>query len=140
MHYPMNFIQKCRRPAMVLLMLIYLASGTVTVPAQESAPSEYQLKAAFLYNFGKFVSWPARDFGSNNAPLVIGVFEDNPFHDDLKNMIAGKNINGHPVRFPDGRRARRGKKLSHFICQRVCTKGRREHYWHAAWRQCADRH
>ena len=99
MYYPMNFIQTCRRLAIALLMLIYLASGAPTLPAQESAPSEYQLKAAFLYNFGKFVSWPARDFGSNNAPLVIGVFEDNPFHDDLKNMIAGKNINRHPVVF-----------------------------------------
>src|SRR5271170_2643769 len=57
-------------------------------------PSEYQLKAAFLYNFGKFVSWPAGDFDRPDAPLVIGVLGGNPFHDDLKNMIADKSING----------------------------------------------
>lgn len=92
----MNLIQKYRRLMLVPLMLLALAGG---VRAQESAPSEYQLKAAFLFNFGKFVSWPAGDFSREDAPLVIGVFGDNPFRDDLKNMIAGKSINGHPVVF-----------------------------------------
>ncbi len=96
MFYPMNFIQKCRRLVMVPLVLLAFA---VRLSAQENAPSEYQLKAAFLFNFGKFVTWPADDFSQENAPLVIGVFEDNPFHDDLKDMIDGKSIKGHPVVF-----------------------------------------
>jgi YfiR/HmsC-like len=94
----MNFISGCCRAGFLLLTLM-LAVAENRVRAQESTPSEYQVKAAFLYNFGKFVSWPPRDFASKTAPLVIGVLGDNPFHDDLEHMIAGKNIGGHPVVF-----------------------------------------
>lgn len=59
--------------------------------------SEYQVKAAFLYNFGKFVEWPTNDFASTNAPLVIGVYGENPFGNDLDVVVSGRNINGHPV-------------------------------------------
>ena len=53
------------------------------------------------------MSWPAGCFSAANAPLVIGVWGGNPFHEDLKNMVAGKSIAGHPVVFrvltsPDG--------------------------------------
>lgn len=65
--------------------------------AQADSPSEYQVKAAFLYNFAKFVEWPDTAFASPQAPLVIGVFRDDPFQGDLNRIIAGKNIGGHPV-------------------------------------------
>lgn len=67
------------------------------VLAQNGGYSEYQVKAAFLYNFGKFVEWPANDFASTNAPLVIGVYGEDPFGNDLAEVVRGKNINGHPV-------------------------------------------
>lgn len=65
--------------------------------AQPASPSEYQVKAAFLYNFGKFVQWPANTFTNDHAPIVIGIFGNNPFHGDLERIIAGKDISGHPV-------------------------------------------
>ena len=98
MFYPMNFPQRCRRSGILLLILLFLAVGS-RVRAQAGAPSAYQVEAAFLYNFGKFVRWPAGDFNRRNAPLVIGVFGDNPFHGDLQRMVTGKIINGHPVLF-----------------------------------------
>jgi hypothetical protein len=67
------------------------------VLAQNGGYSEYQVKAAFLYNFGKFVEWPANDFASTNAPLVIGVYGEDPFGNDLAEVVRGRNINGHPV-------------------------------------------
>src|SRR5215469_13662433 len=67
------------------------------VSAQNSGFSEYQVKAAFLYNFGKFVEWPTNDFASTNAPLVIGIYGENPFGDNLSGVIRDKYINGHPV-------------------------------------------
>jgi hypothetical protein len=89
---------KSWRPATLLLALAWLAVGRDAV-ARDSVRSEYQVKAAFLLNFGKFVSWPAADFAGTNAPLVIGVLGDNPFHGDLKKMITGKRIAGHPLVF-----------------------------------------
>jgi hypothetical protein len=65
--------------------------------AQKSNFSEYQVKAAFLYNFGKFVDWPTNDFASPDAPLVIGIYGENPFGNDLAQVIQGRSINGHPV-------------------------------------------
>jgi len=87
-----------RFPATWLLAVFWLAAGS-GLAARESVPSAYAVKAAFLFNFGKFVSWPESDFANKSAPLVFGVLGDNPFHGDLKNMIAGKSIEGHPLVF-----------------------------------------
>ncbi len=65
--------------------------------AQEVGPSEYQVKAAFLYNFAKFVKWPDKSFASTNSPLVIGILGDNPFGTDLEVAVKNKTINGHPL-------------------------------------------
>jgi hypothetical protein len=87
----------CRKRAHSSLILsILLITSSSTVRAQE-AP-EYQLKAAFLCNFAKFVEWPADAFASTNSPLVIGVFGDNPFNGFLEDIAAAsKPVNGHPL-------------------------------------------
>ena len=41
--------------------------------AQTKSANEYQVKAAFLYNFVKFVDWPSSAFTSPNQPLAICV-------------------------------------------------------------------
>jgi hypothetical protein len=74
--------------------------------AQEPKPSEYQLKAAYLFNFAKFVEWPDAAFSAPNSPLVIGVIGKNPFGDRLETTVRGKALNGHPltvreIRAPD---------------------------------------
>lgn len=69
--------------------------------AQNTPPSEYQIKAAFLYNFAKFVEWPAKAFAEPTSPLVIGVLGKNVFDGDLDRAIHGKTINGHPLEFKE---------------------------------------
>jgi hypothetical protein len=59
--------------------------------------SEYQLKAAFLVNFGKFIEWPEPAFGGGTSPFVIGVVGDDPFGEDLDAAIKGKVIGAHPI-------------------------------------------
>jgi len=77
------------------LFLLFLSlMGAV---AQSDSPSEYQVKAAFLYNFGKFVEWPSAAFASPAAPFVIGIYGGDPFQGDLDRIVAGKSIDGHPV-------------------------------------------
>lgn len=71
--------------------------------AQNSSPSEYQIKAAFLYNFAKFVQWPAQVFPRPTSPIVIGVLGKNVFGGDLEKTIHGKAINGHPLLFKEFR-------------------------------------
>jgi hypothetical protein len=67
--------------------------------AQSPPPSEYQLKAAFLFNFAKFVEWPPEAFAEVRSPLVIGILGKNPFGDGLERTIHGKAISSRPLIF-----------------------------------------
>jgi hypothetical protein len=58
---------------------------------------EYQVKAAFLFNFAKFVEWPPQAFNSTSDPIVICVLGQNPFGHALDEAVAGKNIAGRAI-------------------------------------------
>lgn len=74
-------------------LLLAASSGRSQVPQL----SEYQIKAAFLYNFGRFIDWPADAFVNGSSPFVFGILGDNPFGKTLDQAFTGKNLNGHPV-------------------------------------------
>ena len=78
--------------------------------AQSDSPSEYQVKAAFLYNFAKFVEWPLDAFPDPNSPIIFGIVGDDPFDGELNAMISEKSLSGR--RFVV-RRFRRGEDLRH---------------------------
>jgi hypothetical protein len=65
--------------------------------AQESPPTEYQLKAAFLLNFAKFVEWPPAAFAKADSPIVLGILGENPFADVLEQTIQGKKVNNREL-------------------------------------------
>jgi hypothetical protein len=79
------------------LNLIWLLLGGADGRAQESQPTEYQIKAAFLFNFAKFVEWPPAAFAGGTSPIVIGILGENPFHDDLARMTRNKTVDDHPL-------------------------------------------
>jgi hypothetical protein len=76
-------------------MILLMAAGPVL--AQAGGPEDYNVEAAFLSNFGKFVQWPQNSFASQSAPIIIGVYGEDPFHDSLKDIVRSRTINGHPV-------------------------------------------
>ena len=59
--------------------------------AQETQPSEYQVKAAFLFE------WPPESFAGAKSPMVIGILGDNPFGSDLEQTIQNKTINNRLI-------------------------------------------
>ncbi len=65
--------------------------------SQEATTKEYQVKAAYLFNFAKFVEWPANTFSSPDAPLEICVMGLNPFGHALEDSIAGKTVSGRRI-------------------------------------------
>ena len=81
--------------------------STPRLQAQEVL-SEYQVKAAFLFNFLKFVEWPADAFADPFAPIVIGIVGADPFGDALPQVIVGKTIQGRDLVI---RRYRSGESL-----------------------------
>ncbi len=73
-------------------------AGALAVPPRAAAVSkEYQVKAAFLYNFAKFVEWPAARFTDETSPIEIAVIGRNPFGDELENVVRGRTINGRSI-------------------------------------------
>jgi hypothetical protein len=81
------------------LLCLLLLGGQAR--GQPSPPSEYQVKAAFVLNFAKFVEWPATAFPGPSAPLVIGILGQNPFQDDLARMVANRAIDAHPLQLKE---------------------------------------
>jgi hypothetical protein len=59
-------------------------------------PSEYQVKAAFLYNFVKFVDWPATP-AEQEGPIELCVLGKDPFAGALERVVDGKTVNGRPL-------------------------------------------
>ncbi len=82
------------RVVRLLLFALALAGGSISAAR---AASEYDVKAAYLYNFAKFVDWPASAFTTANAPLVLCVVGGDPFGPAL-GAIEGKLIAGRPLR------------------------------------------
>lgn len=81
-----------------LAFLAHLLLGTLLLRANVWAAEfdEYAVKAAYLYNFAKFVEWPQEAFATADAPLRICIVGDNPFGDALA-ALSGKTAQDHPV-------------------------------------------
>jgi hypothetical protein len=77
-----------------LFAALVLASG-VCLPA--APPSEYQVKAVFLFNFGQFVEWPATVYDSPQAPFIIGVLGEDPFGGTLDEVVRGELVGGRSL-------------------------------------------
>lgn len=75
-----------------------LAALWALMPAAgHAAPDEYQVKAVFLFNFSRFIEWPASAFPSGEAPFVVGVFGNDPFGANLDEVVKGESAKGHPL-------------------------------------------
>jgi hypothetical protein len=88
---------RSRATSILGLGVIWLLLTTSASRTQSSPPSEYQIKAAFLFNFARFVEWPTKAVAGSSSPMVIGILGENPFHDDLEKTIHNKTIDGHPL-------------------------------------------
>src|SRR5262245_8200017 len=62
-----------------------------------AAPTEYQVKAAFLYYFAKFVEWPKERLPQPGHPFEICVLGQDPFGSVLEETFRGKQTNGSAI-------------------------------------------
>ena len=93
-------MRKCAINAVVLLLSVIFTAGFNCL-AQNAQPTKYQIEAAFIYNFARFVDWPTQAFTDASSPMVIGVLGKNRFGTDIEEMISGKTIRGHPLQFKE---------------------------------------
>jgi len=80
-----------------LWTLIFFFISWTVAQADDSVSKEYQIKAAYLYNFAKFVEWPAQSFTNARSPLVIGILGKAPIGQELQAIARDHNINGRNI-------------------------------------------
>lgn len=77
--------------------LAILAGFMAASRVSAQASREYDVKAAFLYNFITFTEWPDSAFNSPDSPYVAGVVGDDPFGSALDDIVSGERIKGRPL-------------------------------------------
>jgi hypothetical protein len=78
------------RLKILAIVIILLPRGGMEAQSSTAMPSEYQVKAAFLYNFVKFVEWPSVQAGE----VGICVIGKDPFGGALDLAVEGKSLDG----------------------------------------------
>jgi hypothetical protein len=78
------------------------AAETYSTEPKSPEQMEYEVKAAFIYNFMKFIQWPGDKeikTGKNDTPepITIAILGNNPFNAAFQYML-DKNIQGRPIR------------------------------------------
>ncbi len=80
---------------MILILLAVFVSAT-SMAADSDKIREHQIKAAFVYNFLKFVDWSEEKAADSNEPITIGIIGSNDFTKALKPLehkkIKNRNI------------------------------------------------
>jgi hypothetical protein len=87
--------QRARSGVVAGILLAAFLFCNVAAPAEEL--TENQLKAAFLFNFAKFVEWPDGAFQGAESPLIIGIAGNDAFAAVVKETVQGKTVSGRPL-------------------------------------------
>jgi hypothetical protein len=78
----------------LLFAAILQAAAAPPAFTQPSTAQEYELKAAFLYNFAKFIEWPAAPQEEN---FIVGVYGEDPFGPKIDALFSGKAIRDNKI-------------------------------------------
>jgi hypothetical protein len=90
-------VHSCCLSKFVALAIAWVLVGVSCLHAQQSKPTEYQVKAAYLYNFGRFVKWPAGVAAGKGDSFPVCVLGRDPFGPVLDSTLAGEALEGKPV-------------------------------------------
>ena len=91
------------------VVVCIVAVNAPNLHAQGASPGEYRVKAAMLYNFAKFVTWPSDPPGAPGEPFKIGILGEDPFGSVLDNTVKGKSVDGRAVEVKRLERAKDGR-------------------------------
>jgi hypothetical protein len=86
-----------RLPRLAAIATAWALLGVSNPHTPASTPTEYEVKAAYLYNFGRFVQWPAKATTAGGDSFAICVLGEDPFGTVLHATIAGETIGGKNV-------------------------------------------
>ncbi len=104
------------RPVRTLVLGALLVLGVLGVPASHALDiSEAQLKAVYLYNFVKYITWAESTFSSANEPISVCLFKAENIETHLAEAVS-KKIAGHSIKVVNlsSEKDMQGCKLSYF--------------------------
>lgn len=82
-----------QRASWLLAMVVGMHPwGEARVRAEPPVAGEYQVKAAFLFNFARYVEWPPEAFPATGEPFVVTVLGEDPFGEALDAALKGRTI------------------------------------------------
>jgi len=91
---------KTRGRLAVFLLLLFSGLGAqqqAALSATRAQSLEYEVKAAFLLNFTRFIDWPASQDTGPDSPFAVCIFGDDPFGSILDLTMQGELVNGRKV-------------------------------------------
>jgi len=112
----MNFINISMKS--LLKPCIYFTWLLACCPIQLSfagVAQEFQLKAAFLYNFSNFINWPSTAFDTQQADLQICIFGQNPFGNILEAATENLSVKSHPLKIKYPQTLQEVSKICHIL-------------------------
>jgi hypothetical protein len=96
----MAFLTITRRVAAITLVVCLSMAASVIAQTATPAPipGENNVKAVFLFNFAKYVTWPSMDIGERSpAEVHVCVTGNDAFFALLKSAIQGETLDGKPL-------------------------------------------
>ena len=79
------------------LAALMLAAVVAAGPAAAQDQLENEVRAVYLYNFARYITWPAESFPAASTPIRICVMGTDPFGDALDRAVAGETVNGRAL-------------------------------------------
>ena len=76
----------------IVSALIFLLAGSLAW----GAASEYELKAAFVYNFAKFMEWPPQALSPTGDNIILGILAQDPEREAFE-ALQGKKVQGRTL-------------------------------------------
>lgn len=83
-----------RLPRLVVTAAIVVFGAASLASAQPASVPDADVKAAFLYNFAKFIEWPAL---TPEAPITACIVGDDRVAAALAGMVSGRTVGGHAI-------------------------------------------
>jgi hypothetical protein len=91
----------CPVPLSRFIGMLCVCLGLITASIASADTSsarfkEYEVKAAFIFNFLKFIDWPQEKTGGDNNQIVIGIIGEDPFG-PAADIFKDKSVEEHKL-------------------------------------------
>jgi hypothetical protein len=89
--------QTVPRACLLLGVAMSLVLAARSASAQSKAPTDYEVKAAFLANFPKYVEWPPEMSADTNRPLIVAFLSESSVSEALRRLLQSPLPKGRAI-------------------------------------------